>query len=390
MKGSSSKLRVGLLIDRWQPERGGAERALDELARWLAGRGFDLRVFARAAVTEPTGEFHAVGGARWPFALRGAQERALGEALAAAAEADRCDVTIGVRHLPRVDLFWPHGGSHRAALHGVRCASERRMLDPSRVRVSGRHRMFIELERHLIAEGGARRVACVSSLVLDELTQRYAAAAERLALVPNGVDTERFHPRERALAGAVLRTELGLGERTPLITLGARNAMLKGLPNLFEALAALQSRPWRLLVAGPKDRARWLRHAQRAGIDRGRVTIIPEIDSVALASASDLCVLPSWRDTCGLVVLEALSSGTPVVTTRLCGASEAIVSERSGSVIDHPGDVAALRGAIEHWLDRLRDGPIDRELVRAAVRGRERDTWLGSIERLILELAASR
>lgn len=387
MNGSASRLRIGLLIDRWQPERGGAERALDELARWLAERDFDVRVFARTALTQPPGQFHAVGARRWPFAGRGARERQLGEALASAAQSLDCDVTIGVRHLPRVDLYWPHGGSHAAALYGLRCARERRLLDPARVRVSGRHRVFIELERQLIAEAGARRVACVSRLVLDELAQRYAGAAARLVLIPNGVDTERFHPRERALSGAALRAELGLSAHTPLLTLGARNAALKGLPDLLEALAALQSRPWRLLVAGPQDGASWLRRARRAGLERERVTLVSDVDPVALAAAGDVCVLPSWRDTCGLVVLEALSCGTPVVTTRLCGAAESISAESTGSVIDHPGDVAALRAALERWLDRLRDGSIDREQVRAAVRGRERATWLGSIERSILELA---
>jgi UDP-glucose:(heptosyl)LPS alpha-1,3-glucosyltransferase len=388
MSAHSDTLKVGILIDRWEPERGGAERALDDLARWLTERRFDVHVFAREAILPPPGTFHAVKSGRWRLETRGTAERRLGEALVLAAESERCDVTIGVRHVPRADLYWPHGGSHWAALHGVRCARARSLLDPAEVRPTGRHRVFLDLEREVVADGGARRVACVSQLVQAEFAQLYPGATDRLRLVPNGVDTERFHPRERAQAGARLRAELEIDERTPLLTLGARNAVLKGLPALIDALVPLQSRPWRLLVAGPRERGPWMSHARDAGLDVSRITIASDVDPVALASAADLCVLPSWRDSCGLVVLEALSSGTPVVTTRLCGAAEAIGSESVGRVIDHPGDVAALGEAIAHGLDRVDGDSIDRSVIREAVRGRERDAWLGSLERLVRELAA--
>ena len=67
---------------------------------------------------------------------------------------------------------------------------------------------------------------------------------------------------------------------------------------------------------------------------------------VALAAAYDLAVLPTWRDTSGLVVLEALASGTPVVTTARAGAAEALSDPRAGTVLARPGDVEALAAAI--------------------------------------------
>ena len=53
-------MRVGLLIDRWDPLRGGAERALDQLARHLAGAGHEVHVFGARCKAQPPGEFHAV------------------------------------------------------------------------------------------------------------------------------------------------------------------------------------------------------------------------------------------------------------------------------------------------------------------------------------------
>jgi len=377
-------VRVGFLIDRWQPDRGGAERALAELAAGLAERGHDPRVFA----AEGTGEIHRVRGG---FALtRGARERALGEALAAAAQADSCDVTVGIRHLPRVDLYWPHAGGHAAALRGLRSAQRGRLLAPDEVRAAGRHRAFLDMERALLDGGGARRIACVSELVLRELASAHPRAAPRLVLVPDAVDTERFHPRERERSGARLRRELEIDPATPLLGFSARRPELKGLPAVFEALAGLRERPWRLLAAGTSDAGAWSARARAAGLDPERVLVVPQVEPSAFAAAIDVLLHPTWRDACGLVVLEALAAGTPVVTTSQAGAAEAVVSQAQGAVLPDPGDVPALRAAIGRSLDRLAGAPVDRDAVRSAVVARDRASWLRSLESILLDLAERR
>ncbi|MFN0008150.1 MAG: glycosyltransferase family 4 protein [Planctomycetota bacterium] len=377
-------MRVGFLIDRWQPDRGGAERAMADLATWLEERGHEPRAFAMLG----TGAFDAV---RAPFALtRGRRERALGHALVAAARKAGCDVTVGIRHLPRVDLYWPHAGSHAAALRGSQSAREGRLLAPQEVRAGGRHRTFLEMERGLLEGGGARRIACVSNLVLRELAAAYPTAAERLVHVPNGVDTDRFHPREREGRGAQLRRELEIDRAMPLLGFSARRPELKGLPTVFGALDGLQGRPWRLLVAGPSDVRAWEERARASGLPPERIRVVAEVDPVALASACDLLLHPTWRDACGLVVLEALAAGTPVVTTAQAGAAEVVTSEEHGIVVHDPGNVAALRSAIIDRLARITSGSSDREQVRSAILGRDRATWLSAIESILLDLAARR
>src|SRR5688572_20240081 len=96
---------VAFLIDRWEPERGGAERALAALAEHLGRRGLRVLAFASRASPQALGEFHAVATGGWS---RKSRERALARALSGAARQAGADVTIGVRHLEQVDVFWPH------------------------------------------------------------------------------------------------------------------------------------------------------------------------------------------------------------------------------------------------------------------------------------------
>jgi UDP-glucose:(heptosyl)LPS alpha-1,3-glucosyltransferase len=375
------RLQVGFLIDRWDPSRGGAERALVHLALHLESRGHRVLAFACEGSAGAPGELVRVAPRGL---LRGTRERALARDLPAAAHEAGCDVTVGVRHLERVDLYWPHGGAHAASL-----AARRRSRGLPERPPRGRHRVFIELERELCERGGARAIACPSRLVFEELSRIWPASIPRLELVPNGVDLERFHPRNRAAAGAALRRELRIEPKTPLIGFSAREPRLKGLPQLLDALAKLTDRAWHLLVAGPKRPRIWTGAARARGLGRERVSVRPEVDPVAMWSAADLCALPTWRDTSSLVVLEALASGTPAVTTRFAGAADSISHDVAGTVIAAPDDASALECALADWLARIDRGALDRDHVRACVSDRSAEGWLTRLTERLERLAES-
>ncbi|HVS17075.1 MAG TPA: glycosyltransferase, partial [Planctomycetota bacterium] len=98
---------------------------------------------------------------------------------------------------------------------------------------------------------------------------------------------------------------------------------------------------------------------------------------------ADVCALPTWRDTCGMVLLEALASGVPVVTTRRAGAAELVLDPHAGRVVGRP-EVAPLADALLGQLGRELDD-AERAAVRKSVLERGRKPWL---ERLVRELEA--
>ncbi len=357
--------RVGFLIDRWQPERGGAERALAQLARHLESESWDVLAFGLEGPTKGTtapGAFHAVSATGLS---RSARERSLSRNMIRTATREQCDVTVGVRHVTDVDVLWSHGGSHLAT------------LDASGRKPTGRHKTFIDLERAAL-EGGASTVVCPSQLVRDEFAHFYPDSTPRLEVIPNGVDLDEFHPREREARGAALRAELQLDARVPLFVFAARHPERKGLEELFSALTELQV-PWHLLVAGPRDADEWQGRARVAGLGGERVSTRAHVDPITLAAGADVCVLPTWRDTSGLVLLEALAAGTPVVTTSLAGAADVVTSPAAGEVVASPEDTAALRAALERACARVLAKNVDRNVVRAHVEKRGHGPWLAAL-----------
>ncbi|MBL8860329.1 MAG: glycosyltransferase family 4 protein [Planctomycetes bacterium] len=391
MSNAQRTLRVGFVIDRWQPSRGGAERALAQLARHLEQRGHTALAFADEGPKpgeDAPGQVHLVARKGWSLS-RGGRERAFAEAALRAAEAQDCDVTLGVRHLPRVDVYWPHGGSHARSLAALRAARAWTEAQPSvvtPVTPAGRHRAFVQFERELMEGGGARRVVCVSKLVERELAADFPGGRERLVHIGNGVDLETFHAHDRLRSGLAVRRELRMEERGALIAFVARQPVLKGLPVLFAALSRLRDEDWNLVVAGPRDVAQWRRRARAAGLAEERVRIVAHADSAELLGAADILAHPTWRDTSGLVVLEALASGTPVITTACAGEAESVTTE-CGTVLERPGDVAGLSEALRLWILRSQQRSVDHDAIRASVAERGQEAWLQRITHELLEAA---
>ena len=368
--------RVAFLIDRWQASRGGAEAALVGFASYLEQRGYEVHAIGLQGPLPgeaSAGRFHAV---RTSGLTRGRRERRLAEASLARAAELGADCTIGVRHLPRVDVYWPHGGSHAETLA---------LLGK---RAKGRHKTFVELERAAL-EGGAKGVVCVSESVREEFARRYPASAERLVVVPNGVDLETHHPRDRGSAGIRLAEQASTPVRVPRLTFVGRNAKLKGLDILLDALVPLRDRPWVLVAAGVGQVDRWRARARRLGIG-DRTRIFDRLDGALLSAGSDLLVLPSRRDPCPLVVLEALAAGTPVLLSERVGARDAVLGADAGAVVGPLEDRAAWTAAIADRLDRLAQGLADPQVVREGVRERSREKWWKRLEQVVLETAELR
>jgi alpha-1,6-mannosyltransferase len=170
---------------------------------------------------------------------------------------------------------------------------------------------------------------------------------------PLGVDTEVFHPRHRTLP---LRTRLGLPATARVLLYAGRFAREKNLPVLLQAFARLGS-PYHLLLIG----------GERAARPAANVTMLPyRGDSLELAqwiASADALVHAGTKETFGLIVLEAMACGRPVVTAR-AGAFPEFVDGSVG-VLAEPNSGAGMADAIASLYERNLDcvGAAARERV---------------------------
>jgi UDP-glucose:(heptosyl)LPS alpha-1,3-glucosyltransferase len=366
-------MRIGLVIDKFDPGKGGAERALALFARHAETAGHEVVVLAMSASADAPGRFVRVAT---PPAPRGPRDVAFAKRAIAAAKRERCDITIGVRHVVGVDVYWPHGGVHAETLAAVERSKGRALGAVSRAlhRVSPKQRALLALERRFFETNEAARIWCVSDLVRRETVARRPHVALRIEVHPNGVDLDAFHPRDRDERRARVRRELRIAADEPTLLFFGGAWRMKGFPVLLDALATLKSERWTCVAAGARDdEAR--RAVARAGLSK-RVRVLPHHDPRDLYAAADLFVQPTWRDPCSLATLEALACGVPVVTTYANGAAEVLDGFPGAGAVVPAGDADALAAAIRARLSVSREPNAE---ARRAAERRPQRAWLDAL-----------
>lgn len=231
----------------------------------------------------------------------------------------------------------------------------------------------------------AQRIIAISEATRAALAQRHPELAARTVVVPNGVDLERFRPRDPAAARRDGAERLGL--RGPYLLYAARlEHPAKNHLTLIRAfLAVRRSRglPHRLVLIGAEwPGAEVIREAVRAS--EGAVVhpgFVPEDVVPALIQGADLVVFPSLFEGFGLPALEALACGVPLIASAAPPVPE-VVGE-AALVVDCRDD-RALAGAIETVLD---DESVRRQLSAAGPRRAAAFGWDACARRSVAVLA---
>ena len=179
----------------------------------------------------------------------------------------------------------------------------------------------------------ADRIIAFSPHERDALARLYAADANKINLVPCGVDLEVFRPLDQK----TVRSSLGLNGEKILLYVG-RVEPIKGLDLLVETAAQMDSEEGvRMMVVGADvngdremDRVRQL--AKERDLE-DKIEFVGQVNHDDLPlyyNAADVCVVPSYYESFGLVALESMACGTPVVATRVGGLSTIIHHGRTG------------------------------------------------------------
>jgi len=208
----------------------------------------------------------------------------------------------------------------------------------------------IQGEREVVA--AADRLVAANPVEYGHLVDLYDANAHKIRIIPCGVDIELFRPIPKQRA----RARLGL-DSGPIILFVGRLEPLKGLDILIDAMSILARKGQEaiLLIAGGNldgDVARQLRNCVNDLSLDSRVRFLGPIDQKDLPyyySAADVCAMPSFYESFGMVAIEAMACGTPVVASRAGGLQFTVLDNETGFLVP-PGNPVPLAAALETIL----------------------------------------
>jgi UDP-glucose:(heptosyl)LPS alpha-1,3-glucosyltransferase len=251
------------------------------------------------------------------------------------------------------DFFVAHS-CHRAAVEEKRKAGDRRWW------FYPLHWFVLFRESLVFGRGNRPRLVAISRGVGEEFRRIYGMPDDRMLLIPNGVDRERFRP---APDRAALRRRLGVPENAFVLLFAGHEFHRKGLRLILEGMAQCPSAAEPiLLVAGGDDPRTYRELAKSLGID-GRVHFLGRRSDVHdLYAAANLFVFLSNYESAPLVGLEALAAGLPLITTRVNGMEDFVEPEANGLFTERSA------GGFASVLARVMDDPELLERLRAGAR----------------------
>ena len=258
------------------------------------------------------------------------------------------------------DFYHPHVGVYdRVQAQSV---SSRSTAASARFRrlihkLSLKQRALIALERRAVSPPpeGASKIISVCPMMSEQLKKAYAVPDNRIVLLENPRMGAMPDESRAAADRAWFRGHFGLKERDRVALFVGHDFRRRGLRYAIEAIAATRTH-WKLVVAGLGKVREYVEFVEQSGLEDRVKFIGPTREIDRVYAAGDALILPTFYDAFGLVVIEALAHGLPVISTEFLGAADLVCRYDAGIIVPTPRDVLAMAAA----LDALPTQPADR------------------------------
>jgi D-inositol-3-phosphate glycosyltransferase len=193
----------------------------------------------------------------------------------------------------------------------------------------------IESEREVISS--CDRIIASTTKETEYLKKHYGASPDKIAVIPCGVNLDLFKPIDKETA----RQELGLDHQKVILFVG-RIDPLKGLEQLLKALTYMdgEKSPLLMIVGGDAHSQGQVQALQRLANELNIEDRVMFAGSVAQSklplfySASDVCAIPSFYESYGMVALESLACGTPIVANNVGGMKNIVHCSEMGRIVN--------------------------------------------------------
>ena len=357
-------VRIAITIEKLDTRRGGAEVNTMRLIQQLVARGHEVHVLTESVAAELPANVQV-----HPIPVRGGfvslRQWSFTNGVARFLQEHSFDATVACQRGYVEDIVWAQDISYPGTVAGAARSyyyspwrQALRRLQPC---FSFKAWTYGRIERRQFTRRPPPYLITVSHMAARSFEQDYHLSADRIRVVHNQIDAQRFSPESLRVKRPAAREALAVRDELVILFVG-QNFRRKGVRPLIETAGLLRKKraDFRVVIVGLGQRqaAPYERLARQLGCAE-QVTFRSESRQVQeWFAAADVFCLPSFYDSFGMVVLEAMTAGLPVIISQYCGVAELIHPGADGFVVERPHDAAEIVSQILPLFDRQQRAQI--------------------------------
>ncbi|MCU6668361.1 glycosyltransferase family 4 protein [Enterobacteriaceae bacterium H4N4] len=308
---------------------GGLQRDFMRIAQTIAARGHHVRIYTQFWEGDCPDVFELI---RVPVKSRtnhgrNAEYYAWVQAHLLEHPVDRI---VGFNKMPGLDVYYAAD-----VCYAEKVAQEKGFF----YRLTSRYRHYAAFERATFEQGKPTQLLMLTDKQIADFQKHYQTESERFRILPPGIYPDRKYSQQIPNSREVYRQKNGIGEQQHLLLQVGSDFSRKGVDRSIEALASLPQSirlNTRLFIVGQDKPRKFEALADKLGV-RENVSFFSGRNDVAeLMAAADLLLHPAYQEAAGIVLLEAITAGLPVVTTAVCGYAHYIADANGGAVLEEP------------------------------------------------------
>jgi UDP-glucose:(heptosyl)LPS alpha-1,3-glucosyltransferase len=254
------------------------------------------------------------------------------------------DAVVGFNRISGLDVYYAADPCFR---------QEHVENKPYYVRFLARYRFFMHQEEAVFGAASKTLVLMISDLQLKYFKKYYGIDDARIRMLPPGISKDRMAPANRAEVRAGIRQEFGLTDDNILLLSVGSGFDMKGFDRGLLAVAALPAElrtRVRVFVIGQDKQGPVRRLMQRLGI-ADIVSLFPGRDDIPrFLQGADLLLHPARHENAGMIIIEAIIAGLPVLTTATCGYAFHVEAAAAGRVVASPFRQSVLDNTLHEML----------------------------------------
>jgi len=246
-------------------------------------------------------------------------------------------------------------------------------------------RTLPKTEKHNIRR--AKEIIAISNSVKNEVLHYYDLPEEKVHVIHSGVNLNEFNPKNRKKYLKEIRNKHSIQPNELTFLFVGNPFHRKGLKYTIEALSKLKNKDFKLLVLGKDDPNSYIKLANTLGIKNNIIFVGLSPVAFKYYAASDIFLFPTLYEPFGLVILEAMAAGLPVVTSKLAGAAELIDHGKNGLWIENPKNPDEISKKLNFLVKNKKSR---KKMGKEARKKAEKNSWERVAKQMleVLEMAA--